>query len=79
MPAGSEGVIAPKRGVGVRPQGTIAGRIGWWLGDRTMVIVQGGPLVDPSRPPFQIDGVGDLYRPPAVSFRASAGLEWRFP
>jgi hypothetical protein len=79
MPAGSEGIVAPKRGVGVRPQGTIAGRIGWWLGDRALLVVQAGPMVDPSRPPFQVDGVGDVYRPPSVSFRGSAGLEWRFP
>jgi len=78
LPAESDGITSPKASVGIRPQALVALRAGWILSDHLVLRIQAGPLLDPVRPSFRVDGLGEIYRPPAFTFRGSAGLEVRF-
>jgi hypothetical protein len=78
MPAQGASISHPASDIGARPQGVMDGQIGWVLGKGWVFRLRAGPLLDPLRPSFQISGIGEVYRPPTTSFRASAGIELRF-
>ena len=71
----SGGVSAPESGVGSRPEIAGLARIGVGLGAGFALRGELGVVLDPVRFPFRVANVGDVYRPPAASARASLGVE----
>ena len=65
--AGSEPWIAPVVGLRARVP----------IGDRFAMTAGGDVLVPLDRPEFLVPGVGDVYRPPAVTGRLLGGVEIR--
>lgn len=74
LPAESASISNPSSGVGVRPELWAAGHARLALTGRFGLHLDAGPLVDPSRPPFEVAGVGTVHRPAIVTFRGVLGV-----
>jgi hypothetical protein len=74
LPAESAAVSNPASGLGMRPELLAAGRLRLPLSGRFALRLDAGPLVDPSRPPFEVGGVGVVHRPAIATFRAIVGV-----
>jgi hypothetical protein len=78
----SESIEHPRANVGIRPEGALLARIEWTLpfvpSGGALLRIEGGAIVDPIRRPFQVAGIGDVFRPSAVALRVGAAVDVPF-
>jgi hypothetical protein len=76
---GASGSIdRPRSNAGLRPEGVLLGRAEVAFSSAFSLRLEGGALADPIRNPFRVEGVGEVYRPPALALRFGLGLDIRF-
>lgn len=78
MPGESANVTQPRSAIGFRPEAVWLARLEATLSAWASARVEGGALVDPVRPPFRIDPWGEIYRPPLLTARLAAMVDFRF-
>jgi hypothetical protein len=71
------GISSPGSGNGPRAESALSGRLLWPLSSRVALRFEAGPLVDWATSPFRVSGLGDVYRPAALSFRGASAIEFR--
>lgn len=74
----SGSIDRPRSNVGFRLESALLGRLELAVTSAIAVRLEGGALADPVRSPFRVEGIGDVYRPPAFALRLGAAVDVRF-
>ena len=74
----SGSIDRPRSNIGARFESVLLARVELAVTSAIVLRLEGGGLADPVRSPFRVEGLGDVYRPPAFALRLGAWVDLRF-